>query len=57
MNLGDKFIFNTRFANDMEYNGKTAEIIGIYQTEFFNRYTIKFEDNHIIKDVYERELV
>ena len=50
-------VFITKFEQDKAYNGKTCQVISTTTIKGVNYLTIKFEDGHIIRQVYEHEIV
>lgn len=49
-------IFKTKFEQDIDYNGKKCEVLRVENIKGVDYYTIKFEDGHIIRQVYKHEL-
>lgn len=50
-------VFITKFEQDKAYNGKKCEVLRTENIKGVDYYTIKFEDGHIIRQVYEHEIV
>lgn len=50
-------VFITKFKQDIDYNGKKCEVLRTENIKGVDYCTIKFEDGHIIRQVYKHEIV